>query len=74
MFETKKLTREKIEQRRKERKAIKRKPKIAHPERYVCVKQSSHRKELYFKRLFRKRRYYARKLYFSVAKTFGLVE
>ncbi len=43
---------------------------------YICLKhnQCQIRKESFFKRLFRKRRYYARKLYFSLAKRFGFVE
>ena len=87
MFETKKLTREIIEQRRKERRPISRQyrngiikkhccQKCGQPKHYVCLKHNQYRplKESVFRKLFRKRRYYARKLFFTVARKLGFVQ
>lgn len=51
-------------------------PKCGKPKHYICLTHNQYQylREPFFKRLFRKRRYYARKLYFSLAKTFGFVE
>ena len=42
---------------------------------YICLQHNSHHlsKESFFKRLFRKRRYYTRKLIFTLAEKFGFV-
>jgi hypothetical protein len=50
--------------------------KCGQPKHYICLKHNQYqiRRESFLKKLFRKRRYYARKLYFSIAKGFGFVE
>ncbi len=74
MFVTKKLTKEKIERRRTERKSLKRKNQNPEATHYIRVEQNPYKKELYFKKLFRKRRYYLKKLFFTVAANLGFVE
>ncbi len=84
MFETKKLSREIIEQRRKERKLVKRANRkiikkscckeCGQPKHYVCLEHNPYRRKSFFNKLIKKRRYYARKIYFSVAKKLKFID
>ncbi len=74
MFVTKKLTREIIEQRRIERKVIKKKNRNRQPKHKYSLKHNQHPRKSFFKILFRKRRYYARKIFFTVAEKLGFVD
>lgn len=70
----------KAQQLRKEKRAARRKRRrryirkgccsqCGQPKHYICLEHNQHRHfgESFFKRLFRKRRYYARKLLFTLA-------
>ena len=85
MFETKKLTIEKIEQRRLERKPMKRKnrrrkitrhycKKCGEPKHYICLEHHSVVVKKTIWRIISRPRYYARKIYFSFAVKLGLAE
>ena len=86
MFETEKLTREIIEQRRKVQRPISRQYRkgiikkhccnqCGQPKAYVCLTHSEHlfRPSFFkvFKKLFKKTRYFARKLFFTAARRLG---
>lgn len=84
MFETKKLTKEKIEQRRQERRAVKRanqRRKITRhccnecgqPKHYICLEHNQHLKKPFLLRLPQRIRYYSRKFYFNLVRRFGFV-
>ena len=78
-----------VERLRKEKRAAKRKAyrerrkifikkhrcqKCGQPKQYVCLEHNQHRKETFVKKLFRKRRYFARKLFFTITRILGFIE
>lgn len=74
-----------VEQMRKEKRAARKKRQrrtlkrhccemCGQPKHYICLEHNQNRKESFLKRLFRKRRYYVRKVYFSLAAKLGFIE
>ncbi len=85
MFETKKLSREKIEQRRLERKPIKRANRnkriikqcckqCGEPKHYICLDHHTMPTPKISELILKKLRYYSRKLYFSLARKLNFAE
>lgn len=82
MFETKKLSREKIERRRLERKANRkyRRRRITlhccqecgQPKSYICLEHNLNKKKPFIKKILKKIRYNSKKFYFGLAVKFGL--
>lgn len=84
MFETKNLSREMIELRRKERKPIKRANRrknikrscckeCGQPKHYICLEHNSHKKLGFIKRIQKLIRYNLRKIFFNVFAKLGFI-
>ncbi len=85
MFETKNLSKEKIEQRRNEKISLKRANRrrtikkscckeCGEPKHYICLKHHPNQRNKGFRKLWKKIRYNSKKLYFNLAKTLNLIE